>query len=296
MLKQIVDDFIKRMRAAASVSADAIKRVRGHASKSNCEIFETTCRSGPRKEAADLSCLQRRAISRYLVTNTTSRLIEQYMLRNAPEECLNETINDDDHDQSRTTIDTLLPVASIQAYATQLEQWREPELVIDAWEQLVITTPESPNSMIENNDKDQDRDDFSLDFDIASEFASTTISSLVKRAENPEASPIELGRLASHESAEVRIAVADNAVTPHEVLEQLANDENPDVRFALAENHGAGTDILLILLEDSNPYVVHRAQQTLLRIDSGIVLYPQFSDYMGSGRDRRDESGQVDKA
>ncbi len=75
---------------------------------------------------------------------------------------------------------------------------------------------------------------------------------------------------------EVKIAVADNAHTPYEVLVDLACDENADVKYALAENHNVSIDILQLLQVDSNPYVARRAATTLDRLRFGKLVRRDF--------------------
>ncbi|MBS1999269.1 MAG: tetratricopeptide repeat protein [Cyanobacteria bacterium SZAS LIN-2] len=71
-----------------------------------------------------------------------------------------------------------------------------------------------------------------------------------------------------NDSAEVRIAVAENSSTPAPTLESLACDENPDVRYRLAENPDTPVPILETLAQDENPYVVARAHDTLNAVQS----------------------------
>jgi hypothetical protein len=78
--------------------------------------------------------------------------------------------------------------------------------------------------------------------------------------------PRLLSELASSESADVRIAVAENGFAPLRTLFVLAGDANPDVRLAIAENHNAPIAVLQFLTEDSNPYVTARAQRTISRL------------------------------
>jgi hypothetical protein len=78
--------------------------------------------------------------------------------------------------------------------------------------------------------------------------------------------PRLLSELATSESADVRIAVAENGYAPLRTLFVLAGDANPDVRLAIAENHNAPIAVLQFLAEDSNPYVTARAQRTLSRL------------------------------
>jgi len=78
--------------------------------------------------------------------------------------------------------------------------------------------------------------------------------------------------LARDESAEVRIAVADNLNTPAAALEMLARDEQPDVRYSIAENPNSPFQLLEILLDDEHPYIVSRAKRTLARLKCEALL------------------------
>jgi len=103
---------------------------------------------------------------------------------------------------------------------------------------------------------------------------------LIRVAEDAK-DPTILDHLSRHYHCEVRIAVADNPITPPQAISRLANDRNPDVRFALAENHQLSEEVLSILAEDSNPYVAHRAGRTLARIGKSSVLKKDFPQNFG---------------
>lgn len=97
---------------------------------------------------------------------------------------------------------------------------------------------------------------------------STNASVLCRVAESMNA-PAALAELAFHENAEIRIAVAENSNTPHEVLRLLADDVNPDVRYVIAENCNVPKALLEMLCSDENPYVAARAQRSLARLRKG---------------------------
>ncbi len=99
---------------------------------------------------------------------------------------------------------------------------------------------------------------------------------LERIAENPQALPAMLERLARHQSAEVRSAVAENPNTPRAIVYMLAQDPNPDVRYSIAENHNAPVESLESLVKDENPYVVHRARMTLQRLGLSELHYVEF--------------------
>ncbi len=74
--------------------------------------------------------------------------------------------------------------------------------------------------------------------------------------------PFTLSALSNHRHHEVRIAIAENPVTPDSVMTRLAFDEHPDVRFAVAGSYNISQTVLDFLINDENPYVAHRAQST----------------------------------
>ncbi len=67
------------------------------------------------------------------------------------------------------------------------------------------------------------------------------------------------------------MSVAEEGNASNDILWLLVEDPNPDVRFCLAENYHIDADILRKLSEDDNPYVAHRAQKTLMRLQSPSV-------------------------
>ncbi|HEY9785105.1 MAG TPA: hypothetical protein V6D17_06860 [Candidatus Obscuribacterales bacterium] len=75
-----------------------------------------------------------------------------------------------------------------------------------------------------------------------------------------------LALLAHDRSFAVRAAVAENHMTPMEVMLVLANDPHPDVRYSVADNHTSPLAALNLLLDDPNPYVADRAKRTLARV------------------------------
>lgn len=81
------------------------------------------------------------------------------------------------------------------------------------------------------------------------------------------------------------LSVAEDASASEDILWLLVEDPNPDVRFCLAENHNIGTALLQALSDDENPYVAHRAQKTMMRLQSsaGQVMDRDF----GSGSTSR---------
>ncbi len=108
------------------------------------------------------------------------------------------------------------------------------------------------------------------------------------RAGSENCSPQLLAQLAHSEVSRIRLRVAENALTPVEVLEELSLDKNPDVRIAvgtnpstpfhlklslafdedtnvrlgLAEDMNTPLELLDRLAVDANPYVSCRAAQT----------------------------------
>lgn len=109
------------------------------------------------------------------------------------------------------------------------------------------------------------------------------------RAASPEITEAELVQLANHQACRVRARLAENPITPIEILWNLAADEepevrqgltarpeipltildyllgdsSPEVRFELAENPHIPTPYLEALACDQNPFVAHRAKRTL---------------------------------
>ncbi len=81
------------------------------------------------------------------------------------------------------------------------------------------------------------------------------------------------------------LSVAEDATASDDILWLLVEDPNPDVRFCLAENYNIDAAMLKALSEDDNPYVAHRAQKTLMRMQSpaGKVVDRDF----GSGESNR---------
>jgi hypothetical protein len=99
--------------------------------------------------------------------------------------------------------------------------------------------------------------------------------------------PRLLSELATSESADVRIAVAENGFAPLRTLFVLAGDANPDVRLAIAENHNAPIAVLQFLAEDSNPYVTARAQRTLSRLIQADVSTSLLSSLARNPKTKR---------
>lgn len=95
---------------------------------------------------------------------------------------------------------------------------------------------------------------------------------LERVALNPSCSGITLTKLAKHESPEVRAAVTENMACPKSVLEQLSEDSHMDVRYRLAENVHCDREILEKLCQDENPFVVARAQESLKRLMSVVIV------------------------
>lgn len=79
--------------------------------------------------------------------------------------------------------------------------------------------------------------------------------------------PFTLSGLSNHRHKDVRVAIAENPLTPDSVMTRLAFDENPDVRYAVAGSYNTSETVLNYLLNDENPYVVHRAQVTVDHIN-----------------------------
>ena len=82
-------------------------------------------------------------------------------------------------------------------------------------------------------------------------------------AENP-VSPEDLLRLlARDKNPDVRAAVASNDNTPPDLLEELSLDEDVNVRLILANEIKLPVYLLEWLARDDNPYVADRAESTL---------------------------------
>jgi len=79
--------------------------------------------------------------------------------------------------------------------------------------------------------------------------------------------PFTLSALSNHRHKDVRIAIAENPVTPDSVMTRLAFDESPDVRYAVAGSYNTTETVLNYLINDENPYVAHRAMITMEHIN-----------------------------
>lgn len=125
-------------------------------------------------------------------------------------------------------------------------------------------------------------------------------------------SPERLRELATHENHRIRLRVAENANTPHDVLKLLSLDANPDVKIAVASNssteewlatalaidsdvivrHGLAQSIdtprkiLEMLIEDENGWVKGEAVKTMQILDSreGDELAPRRKNRAVSSR------------
>lgn len=95
---------------------------------------------------------------------------------------------------------------------------------------------------------------------------------LERVALNPNCAEVTLAKLAEHDSPDVRSAVTEHPSCPKEVLEQLAQDSHSDVRFRLAENVHCDREILERLSQDENPFVADRAQESLKRLTSTVIV------------------------
>lgn len=95
---------------------------------------------------------------------------------------------------------------------------------------------------------------------------------LERVALNPNCVEITLRKLAGHDSPDVRAAVTEHPACPKDVLEQLAQDTHSDVRFRLAENVHCDRELLEKLCQDDNPFVVARAQESLKRLSSTVIV------------------------
>lgn len=85
------------------------------------------------------------------------------------------------------------------------------------------------------------------------------------------------------------LSVAEDATASDDILWLLVEDPNPDVRFCLAENYNIDPAMLKALSEDENPYVAHRAQKTLMRLQSqaGQVVDHDFGSGESNNRFRK---------
>ncbi|QQR56497.1 MAG: response regulator [Candidatus Melainabacteria bacterium] len=92
--------------------------------------------------------------------------------------------------------------------------------------------------------------------------------------------PFTLSALSNHRHHEVRIAIAENPVTPDSVMTRLAFDEHPDVRFAVAESYNTSETVLKFLIEDENPYVANRAQKTMDHINGTATAFESTNEFL----------------
>lgn len=78
--------------------------------------------------------------------------------------------------------------------------------------------------------------------------------------------------LSTHPNPEIRAAVATNESSPLWLKAALSADESPTVRYAIAEDLHSPPEILQALTEDSNAYVQHQARATLdsLELESAL--------------------------
>lgn len=97
-------------------------------------------------------------------------------------------------------------------------------------------------------------------------------SIMIMVVNNLSSSPFTLSGLSNHRHKDVRVAVAENPLTPDSVMTRLAFDENPDVRYAVAGSYNTSETVLNFLLNDENPYVAHRAQITVEHINGSAPL------------------------
>lgn len=115
---------------------------------------------------------------------------------------------------------------------------------------------------------------------------------MIRVINNLELCPFTLSGLSNHRHKDVRIAVAENPLTPDSVMTRLAFDENPDVRYAVAESYNTSETVLNYLLNDENPYVAHRAQITMDHINGAVPVKEEqktlsTSDAAAAARIRR---------
>ncbi|MBY0552619.1 MAG: hypothetical protein K2W95_35380 [Candidatus Obscuribacterales bacterium] len=95
---------------------------------------------------------------------------------------------------------------------------------------------------------------------------------LERVALNPNCAEVTLRKLSVHESPDVRAAVSEHPACSKDVMEELAKDSHSDVRFRMAENVHCDRDILEKLCQDENPFVVARAQESLKRLNSVVIV------------------------
>jgi hypothetical protein len=123
-----------------------------------------------------------------------------------------------------------------------------------SWECKGATNMTASKSAIENRTLLQQIDNASLDV-------------LERIAEDPVTPADILRILASWDNPHVRAAVIDNPLCPFDLLLMLREDESPDVRYRLAECPHVPIEILeLLKSEDDNCYVAFRAARTIDRI------------------------------
>ncbi|MDX2106005.1 MAG: response regulator [Candidatus Melainabacteria bacterium] len=92
-------------------------------------------------------------------------------------------------------------------------------------------------------------------------------SIMISVVDNLGCLPFTLSALSNHRHKDVRIAIAENPLTPDSVMTRLAFDENPDVRYAVAGSYNTSETVLNFLINDENPYVANRAQITMDHIN-----------------------------
>ena len=81
------------------------------------------------------------------------------------------------------------------------------------------------------------------------------IEALRSLAWNPNISVSFVAKLANHKDDQVRLHLAQNAITPADILSDLAQDANSDVRAAVAQNSNTAARTLLALVKDAAPKV-----------------------------------------
>lgn len=169
-----------------------------------------------------------------------------------------------------------------------LAQGRLPEAIDEemSWHQVRTILEACSNQRIKYFVAGQDGTSAAVLNYLASDESANTC---LRVAENPHCHEMTLAKLAQHESAEVRCAVSEHPNTSAATLEKLAQDENPDVRYYIAENVRTSMDILSMLAQDDNPFVSFRAQRTLKNASPAANVVP--GEFVWLDRPRKKTSG-----
>lgn len=168
-------------------------------------------------------------------------------------------------------------------------QWKSPRHMREAIKLLLASyldegDVETRGDVLAHDDSDYQVERIEAQLQLANNPASNSalleylrrqqpgIRVLERIATNPGCMEETLIKLAHHKSPDVRAAVTENVSCSPALYLHLSKDDHPDVRYRMAENPVCGTNILLQLSEDENPFVATRAQETLKRMSSAVVV------------------------